>query len=177
MCVSEQRESCLASHIRAAVEARANDFVSVSLSYAQGIQHTQPLFAFSYAESLTLYSAVPGLTAQIGLTGIWFQAWPCVLPGVADDGGSTSRSAKFVVVLKIDGWNPIAAAVRIARAHYIDAIEVAVSLDGHFVTVVVTPTIPRTDVREEETSNPDCDVSKGRMKSFSLPILGDLAFP
>jgi hypothetical protein len=93
------------------------------------------------------------------------------------DKASTPRSAKFIVILKIDGWNPIATSVRISRTHHFDAIPEAVSLDGDLIATFVAPTVAGANIRVEESSYSNGHVSERWMESLALPVLDALTLP
>ena len=89
---------------------------------------------------------------------------------------STSPSAVIVVISKIEGWNPVAAAMRIAHTHHVDTIPVAASLDGDFVAIRVSRTLARANVSVKEPSDSGRDHSKRWSESVAFAIL-NVAFP
>src|SRR5262245_49351949 len=90
---------------------------------------------------------------------------------------TSSLGAEIVAATsKIDGRNPVAAAVGIAHTHHFDTIVVALSLDGHLISVFISRTLARANVGVEETSDSGRDVSKGWSESLSCAVL-NVALP
>src|SRR5262245_3400400 len=90
---------------------------------------------------------------------------------------TSSPGAEIVAATsKIDGRNPVAAAVGIAHTHHFDTIVVALSLDGDLISVFISRTLARADVGVEETSDPGRDVSKGSSESLGCAVL-NVALP
>src|SRR5262249_20963019 len=82
---------------------------------------------------------------------------------------SASSSGAVIIVAppKIDGWNPIAASVGIARTHHVDAVPATLGLDCDPISVFVSRTLARTNVSMKESADSSRDVSKGRSECLA----------
>ena len=78
--------------------------------------------------------------------------------------------------MKIDGRNPVAASVGIARAHHVDAVPVTFGFDGDLIPVLVSRTLARANVSMKEPSDAGRNVSKGWRESLRCAVL-NVALP